>query len=69
MALNETKLLALLDQLDTAAASPALEVTTGDGKHIRFDSLEEIQRRRAHIMALLGAKGRKGVSYVALKDG
>lgn len=69
MALTNEQLQTMLDELDLAAASPELEVTTGDGKKVRYDSLEAIQRRRAHISALMGGRSRNRLSYVKLRDG
>lgn len=59
MALSDAKLQALLDDLDEAAASPELEVQGSDGKRVKFSSLEEIQRRRAYLVSLMGGGSKK----------
>lgn len=61
---------AQLDQLDAMIASNTLEVTTSDGKRVKFDSLDSLLRRRRLVAAALGGSsaGRRQVSYVTIRS-
>lgn len=68
MALTTEQLQSMLDALDEAIASGELEVTTGDGKHVKFDSFEAMERRRKHVLRLMGRRSAPRVSYLRLKE-
>lgn len=63
------QLEALRDKLQEAYLSGALEVQTGDGKRIKFDSEAGLVRRLRQVEKLLGSgtPRRPGVSYVEIR--
>jgi len=54
-----------LDRVETAIASGVLEVTTSDGKKVRYQSLADLIRVRDLIASSISESGRKpSASYV-----
>lgn len=46
-----------LDRLETAIASGVLEVTTSDGKKVKYQSLADLLRARDIVVRSLAARG------------